>query len=257
MDKVLCHSVISSDDAPTIDKNSVDPFGDSSGKALWKLDGNGTDVSGVYSMTAGTPSWVTGLDGQCASLTGATSQILYRGVELLLQLSNHSFCGWIKTNAIGVTQFLLDNQFKSSGSGSTSNGGVAIRISTTGFIEAVYLVLNNETYTDSNGNTSTSYNVIAKSSFAITAGQWYHISYVMNGNNLKLYIDGVLNCQVTSVQSIRWSASSTAYGRLALGGWAENSSIALYYPLNGLVEQCRILNRVLTPTEITALYNEI
>lgn len=258
MDNVLSHSVISSDDAPLIDKNSVDPFGDGSGKALWKLDGNGTDVSGNYSMTNSTPYWTTGIDGQCASFTGVNSWILYGGQETTLQLNNQTLSCWVKvnTNTFGQWQYVLSNQLSAAGPGSLYNGGAGICIDDTGRIGAQYCMRFNETTTDSNGSTQTNYDARAMSNFIITAGQWYHIAMVMNTNNAKLYINGSLNCIVSSVQNIQWSTDPTYYGRVSIGGSAERANM-LNYPLNGFVEQCRIFNRVLTPAEIDALYNEI
>ena len=257
MDKILCHSVISSDDVILIDKNSVDPFGDGSGKALWKLDGNGTDVSGVYSMTRGSPSWTTGIDGQCASLTGSTHQVLYRGQETTLQLNNHTLSCWVKTNAIGTSQYVLVNQSRAAASGTGYNEGSLIKIASDGKIQGIYLLLNNETITDSNGNTLTTYAAAAHSSFVVTVGQWYHVAWVVNTNHASMYIDGVLNCTVSSVQNIRWSNDTTYHGRVCIGGLVEDQTQRVLMALNGSVEQCRIFNRGLTATEVTALYNEI
>lgn len=258
MDKILCHSVIGGEEI-TIDKNSYDPFGDSSGMALWKLDGNGTDVSGNYSMTAGAPSWATGLDGQCASLTASNTQILYRGQETTLQLNTHTISVWVKVNSMGAGPFIVSNQVCWGGDNSSYNEGSGIFIDTDGKISGHYVFLNTETTTDSNGNTLTFYGAIAKSSFIVTIGQWYHVCWVVSGNNGKLFIDGILNSEVTSVQSIRWSTDTSSYGILAIGGYVKYyvSNLVYHGPLDGLVEQCRIFNRVLTQTEITALYNEI
>lgn len=254
MDKVLCHSVIADSGISTVDM--LDPFEDGSGVILYKFDGDATDESGIYNLTSGTPNYTTGKFGQGLSNTATTAGIMYINSQLsALYLTNYTMSIWYKPSAIGALQYLFNNQERASGSGSIYNEGARISIATDGYVTAGYNVLNSESLTDSNGSSFTSYFIRARSSFPLIVGTMYHIVAVISGTNVKLYINGILNSQVTSSQTARWSAETLYYGKFSIGGLTYDTS-TLVYPLNGVIDQPRLINRPITSDEVTILYNE-
>ena len=86
------------------------------------------------------------------------------------------------------------------------------------------------------------------STFDLTLGTWYHIAGVWDkpANNMYLYINGILDGQTVAPVS-----SLNSNGNLAIG--ALNPS---YYRTNADVDEVRIYDRALTPTEINRLYEE-
>jgi hypothetical protein len=76
----------------TVDE--VDPFDDSSGIALYKLNGDATDESGNYDATASNITYSTGVFGQAAQFNGSSSAIYkiipVRSVSFWVNLSNSS-----------------------------------------------------------------------------------------------------------------------------------------------------------------------
>jgi len=86
----------------------------------------------------------------------------------------------------------------------------------------------------------------------VSANQWYHVVGVWdrNGgtNNLRIYVNGSLAGAATVNADMDANTVYVTIGRL-------------YYPtvnqyFNGLIDDVRIYNRVLSGTEITALYNQ-
>jgi len=95
-------------------------------------------------------------------------------------------------------------------------------------------------------------NYYAATGSAVSANQWYHVVGVWNRNggvkNLRIYVNGSLAGTATVNADMDANTVYVIIGRL-------------YYPtvnqyFNGLIDDVRIYNRVLSDTEITALYNE-
>ena len=95
-------------------------------------------------------------------------------------------------------------------------------------------------------------NYYAATGPTLSANQWYHIVGVWNrtggANNLRIYVDGSLAGTATVNADMDANTVYVTIGRL-------------YYPtinqyFNGLIDDVRIYNRVLSETEITALYNQ-
>ena len=71
----------------------VDPFGDGSGVALYKFDGDATDESGVYNGTATNVTYGTGKFGQCGVFNGSA----YITTPTMQLGTISSFSMWVST----------------------------------------------------------------------------------------------------------------------------------------------------------------
>ncbi len=81
----------------------------------------------------------------------------------------------------------------------------------------------------------------------VTAGQWYHVVAVHQGNgNQKIYINGVETYNTASGGDIASNASVVTIGARGGGTWS-------FY--NGLLDEVRIYNRALSAGEILTIYN--
>jgi len=86
------------------------------------------------------------------------------------------------------------------------------------------------------------------STYVPSYNQWHHIYIECNYSGASnFYIDGVLNATKSSPITL-----SLSNNKIYLGHCYANSP----YWYKGMLDDFRIYNRVLTPTEITALYNE-
>jgi prepilin-type N-terminal cleavage/methylation domain-containing protein len=121
-------------------------------------------------------------------------------------------------------------------SDSSNSNGVIIQLSGAGNIVCTI-----------DGTPNTTVNATTTSALANNA--WHQFACVLDrGNKLKLYVDGVFDKEVsaTTLRTSSINAASHLYF----------SYPQLTYPLfNGLIDDVRIYNRVLTASDITALYN--
>ena len=153
---------------------------------------------------------------------------------------------------------ILNNQVRSSSSGSTYNEGfyIILRGGTSSVADrlgAAYNVRNSEAYTDSNGFSFNSYGINVTALNSPPLNTWMHVAAVLKGNSAELYINGQLEASVSSTQNIQWSTSTSYYGRLNIGGMNHDGS-GKYYPLDGSVDLARIFKRALTAQEVLELY---
>lgn len=187
--------------------------------------------------------------GGTPSFDGVDDYIFVGSGLNAFKTSQHTMCAWVKVNANGVTQRIMNNHNRNGASGSTANSGSNIFLWADGKIGANYDVLNNETVTDSNGNQYTSYGIYTTSSMVLTIGKWYHVAYSVNFNSARLYIDGVLDCTASSTQSIQYGTTDDNY---SIGALKYDASVNSY--LNGKIKDARHYNRVLSDTEIADIY---
>lgn len=171
-------------------------------------------------VTGGT--WVPGHSGNALSFNGTSSMVTVPHSARLTLTTGMTLEAWVKPSAITNWRTVL---LKERGGGLSyalyANGTNApnTSINTTG--------TNNDTYADGTAPLAT--------------GAWAHVAATYDGATLRLYVNGV---------QVRATAHTgpivDAGGALRIGGntvWGE------YF--TGLIDDVRIYNRPLTPTEIT------
>jgi len=76
------------------------------------------------------------------------------------------------------------------------------------------------------------------------SGAWHHITFVSNGVDLRLYVDGVIDCTPIAHATGIYNGNATIYvGSSASGQYQD-----------GLLDEIAIFNRALSATEIAAIY---
>jgi len=202
-------------DIPVSDPNLV---------AWWKLDeGEGTNVldwSGHehHGTCLGSPQWVVGYDGGALNLDGANDYIDFGSAsDFPSGTSTRSMCAWANTNSIASGWAWI---------ASYGRGGVAAG-------EAMFLGRNADTLYGGG-----MYDDVYVSGFW-QVDEWHHICLTYDGATAILYADGV---QVAS-EAKSWNLvlNSVHIGRQV---YHENEH------WNGLVDDVRIYNKVLSPEEI-------
>ena len=104
----------------------------------------------------------------------------------------------------------------------------------------------------SNSATDFSYSYLS----AQADGNWHHVTVVASGvgnyanATVKLYVDGSLRDQISSVSDFSWINGCTkiAFGGDKMGGYAYSSSMKL--------DEVRFYKRVLTSNDVKALYDK-
>lgn len=98
-------------------------------------------------------------------------------------------------------------------------------------------------------------NLSYSQSSALTLSQWHHAVVTRDLVAVKMYIDGLLVAASTPTAT---NGQQADYGSLApqralIGA---RSSLGSSFFFHGIIDDVRYYNRVLTPSEVTALYNE-
>jgi hypothetical protein len=86
---------------------------------------------------------------------------------------------------------------------------------------------------------------IAASLIKIQKGQWYNLTYTFDGMTAKYYINGIFQDSVNNSGSFTPNTNDLLIGR-------HENPLFLYY-FNGVIDELRIYNRVLTPIIINKL----
>ena len=86
-------------------------------------------------------------------------------------------------------------------------------------------------------------------STSVLTNTWYHVVVTYNGTTFSLYLNNNL---IDTVQ-VDWSGQTWQSEGFSLGSTGDNYGGS--YQFNGTIDEVGIWNRVLTPTEVTSLYN--
>ena len=213
-----------------------------SGSALYQFNNNSNDTCGNYNATAGANiTYVpSGNFGKAANFPGNLSTpgdgiILPSSLSTLLS-NNYSISIWFNADDFATGCI--------SGCGNYPTLIAGFDTVQMYFCVNPTPVLRYYSYgagTGLNGTTTLSTNT------------WYHTVLTQSSTDgAKIYLNGVLE---SSDSSMTANAATAGSGQNLLGGY--NSSGSFDLPWDGLMDQIRIYNSVLTPTQVTQLYNEI
>lgn len=218
----------------------VDPFGDSSGLALYKLNGNANDESGNYDGTASNVTYGTGQFNQAGVFNGITSTINTTYTPTVANLRTVSL--WFKGGTQSSFRKLLSvSPYGNSGRydwariGMLSNGTILGGYSANNG-GGVYELISNSSYDDNN---------------------WHNVVLVLNGSYgtgsfVKMYID---DQEIIATPNTSFNTSlSTIQGTFRLGHNLFGDTSLPGAVFNGSIDQVRVFDRELTAGEITTLY---
>jgi len=219
--------VASSGDA-VCNTDSVDPFGDSNGVALYSLDYDASEASGSYD---GTPTDVDfGVGGQInygARFNGSSSSI-ETGISSL-------------TNNFTISMWLNLESFVNS-----KNAWIFSNWDST--TQDIYFAVhpNGQLELGIDGRTGTN---IFGSSGTFTLNTWHHFSLTMNNGTYDLYFNGTqLDSSGTTTNTTFNSGSNFKIGN-------SPRASASYTAWNGSIDQVRIFSSALTSDQVSTLYN--
>ena len=201
----------------------VDPFGDGSGKALYKFDGDATEESGIYNGTASSVIYNTGKFGQCVQSSSSESYVSF-----------------------GIHHFNVPITFSFWGKGSIEVlNGQANNANATIFCTNTYVQMRAK-----NNATAGSSDIVLtlNSNISINTTIFNYFCVTVNYPNVVFYINGDIAAHGSMIYNV--SPSYFPFGIFDIG----------HYPNHGSAGNCfdqfRIFNRALTQEEVTALYNE-
>lgn len=202
--------------------------------AHYPLTGTAEDTTGNYDGVEVGNTYVDDAEsGSVANFNGTSSNI-NSGFSFPVNQDSYSMSAWVRldTSAGNYNSIL-------------SNGYYVNNSDTRGFNFGAnyadlypYVRLQNDSYT---------YKVTSDTE--IVKGELFHISFVKNGLNVKLYLNNVQVGEETNATGL------DAYTRdYIIGGYTDDDPLILYY-FDGEISKLRIYNTALTQQEITDIYN--
>ena len=238
-------SIVVKDGSAKLD--TVDFFGDSSGKSLYKFESDGTDSGGVSNMSFGHPSSGTNESFETGNF-GNGVKLVYGGeygYTSVRSYSNFTTNQWIYPQDLGSQdqsfKGIFGNQQKGQLIWTYSNSAYRLALQMSGF---------------SSGNASTGndrYSAENSGCPTISNNNWYMITWTRDGTDSRLYVNGVLGVTITEdISDITLNPSSPA--ALYMGTASTQLGVNTY-GTTAIHDHLRIFNKKLSQSEITELYN--
>jgi len=214
--------------------------------AVYKAENNANDSLGVYNGSAlGGLTYATGKSGQAFNFNGTTSYVDV-GDNFDLGLSSWTYSLWIYPTNVSFAKGIFSKTSWNAGAGRLFM-----------YISSGLLIC---------GTTVDSTNSIAirENAFNLNVNTWYHLVMVVDrSDKIKMYANGNLLTNIVNVGAITNNLipyatvnmdNSFPFNLGCLRGTGSNPNIPADF-FQGLQDEVSIWNRVLTPTEITQLYN--
>jgi hypothetical protein len=256
--------------------NNSDEVGAANLKGYWSFEGNGTEAKSGTAPTssAGVTYGTGGVRGQAASFTNG---YIYYASPLAPLTTNQAFSvsAWIQVkntqNSPTAPMNVPYQYFQSAIPGQlfgNFNGlveaGQFSHTSDTLILKSIYKDLNGGTQDNLNnyGVWGTDVQAVKKAG----TNQWVHVvtTYTPTGGTgnqsiFRIYADSVLvsnkNFENRGTNSFKYTANE-----IIIGGWYNNipgktvSTDTWTVPFNGKIDEIRVYNKLLTQTEISALF---
>ncbi|MFA5173930.1 MAG: LamG-like jellyroll fold domain-containing protein [Candidatus Pacearchaeota archaeon] len=203
--------------------------------SYWKLDdsfsdGVANDEKGINNgKIYGATQIIDPQRGEVARFDASASNYINVGNNSNLEISNAiSISGWIKLEGTAVTQRLVSKKVSSG-----AQTGFEVEIYTYSFDPRLRFYAQGNTYANAYYNWNSN-------------PGWHHIVAVANGNEGRLYVDGVDRTTDSTIDPILSNNLNLTIGRQSGTGAA---------PFEGLMDDIRIYDFALTPGEVLEIYN--
>lgn len=195
--------------------------------SYWRGEGNANDKLGINNGTVNGTTYTTGKIGQAFSFDGVNDRINLPSIFTVTNYPVATLMAWV---------YGTESQWHSIISQERVAGKYQIRLEQTDVANTMQFGIVESTVAWRGTITNTS-----------TINTWHHIVGVSNGTTLLLYIDGVF----TGSDIIDAGTGSNNAGNWVIGSEDGGTTQAF----NGSIDEIAVLNRALTPAEITAFYN--
>jgi hypothetical protein len=194
-------------------------------------DFSGLSNNGSFS---GSPTWVTGKKGTALQFSGSSQSVNSIGTNSFPTGTNPvSMFAWVKTTST-ARESALSYGNSATGQAATLNVN---QLTTNGRFVVDF------------------YNTYADSGVSVNDGRWHHVGFSTLGNTtaVTMYVDGVAYAGTLSGGAPNIAAGTNAQiGRWITAGAGDTGG----YYFNGSIDDPRIYNRVVTASEVQALYKQ-
>ena len=199
--------------------------------AWWKAQGDAQDSAGPHHAVPSGATFAAGQVGQAFSFDGGNDGVSAVDAAALRPTTNLTIEGWIKTPGVSPSaqaSFIVAR----SGSG------------TSGYELGVYPLPTGELRFTLNGGGG---GADLFSTNGVTDNSFHHVAATYDGQKMRIYRDGVCEAEKLITNAISYSPGDSLWI-----GRREASAIPGHFL--GLIDELSIYNRVLSASEISAIY---
>jgi hypothetical protein len=211
---------------PSNNLNLVGYWSFNDGTSTKATDSSGNGNTGVLTAS---PTWSSGKFSRALSFSSSSSQYVSVADTSSIRVASGDFtvAGWINPTSL------------------TAHDTVFSKVNSGGSIRELYFTFISPTSVfvhigESNAGTQTL-------STGFSTGVWQHLAISRSGSSVTVYRNGV------SVATMTISGTTTNTSAFRIGGRAPDADGNNFW--SGGIDEFRVYNRALGPTEITALYN--
>ena len=223
----------------TLQNSTFDIFGDNSTVGLWQFDGNANDVGGNYTLTGntGASNFTGGKFGSSFNGTGS-NHLLSTNVGIQNALTGgYSLSFWYNSSTTGQNNkrvFTIKGNAQATGWNNYNNS--------LGFYKG--------TGGQNNASAASVTRVAEIPDAAVNDGSWHHLVYtITSGGSWNIYLDGSLYSGAVSGEGRSFNGGSFLAITTYDGGTTYNTIAN--------IDQARLLNRVITASEVNQLYTAV
>ncbi|HJX06393.1 MAG TPA: LamG-like jellyroll fold domain-containing protein [Candidatus Nanoarchaeia archaeon] len=205
--------------------------------SYWSFDDQanpGRDYVGInHGTLQNSPTWTSSGHNNGAISFDGTNDYIDCGKDSSLSQENFTITAWINLRALSTENLVArkaENPYK----------GWAF------FIQGTTQPKISFSYFYGNGTTAAQQNLAANTNLQVN--NWYHIAItVINGNSVRFYLNGALDAEKTMTQRFTYPDRSLTIGKSESGYFGGYT--------NGIIDEVRIYNYVLSAAEILAQYS--
>jgi hypothetical protein len=215
---------------------STSLFSDSNLVSYYRMEGNSNDSKGSNNGTDTSITYSTsnGKFGQGAGFGG--SSYIDLGNPSNLNVGHISVAFWLQVGSLSADSVPASKYTDTTASWLFYIDGTG----SSGFHNKIRFNITRDGTSESFANKATSDDVL-------TPGVWYHVVGTYDGSTVKLYINGQLQSDSTTVSGSIFSGSAN----VKIGAWLPSNSTTL--PSGSKVDDFAIFSRALTATEVANL----
>jgi outer membrane protein assembly factor BamB len=178
--------------------------------------------------------------GNAMLLDGNNSYIDIEDEQQRFDVNDFTSMAWVKTTSTDFQALVAKSNDSYISSNNVESFQIDVCRDTSCKARVGFRSTNGGTYYSVSGNTN------------IADGEWHFVTGVRDGNDLKIYVDGVLDANVVS--SITGKIDTTASSKLNLGRRYGGANGYADSYLNGSIDEVAIYNHALTDKEIHLMY---
>ncbi|MFA6185460.1 MAG: DUF2341 domain-containing protein [Candidatus Shapirobacteria bacterium] len=209
----------------------------------WKMDENtgisitdssGLGYTGIFGTGDSAPSWSSGKFGVGTSFDGSNDYI-DAGNVLNMGTNDMTISTWIKTtNSSSTAQYIVS---KSLAAAQNYRYGIFTRNGTAGI------------FMQGDGGAD----VVVYGTKNIADGNWHNITYIFNRDDkADIYVDGIYDVGQTISQ---WNGKNmVSINPFRIGAYTAADNTGITSSFSGFIDETRVYNRALSPTEVSQLY---